>query len=344
MILITGSSGLIGSEAVSHYVIKNKVIGIDNNKRQYFFGKEGSTNKKTIFNKEYKNYIHYNVDICNHKKIEEIFEEYGNSIKLVIHTAAQPSHDWAAKDPITDFNVNTLATVNLLEMTRTYCPKAVFVYLSSSKVYGDTCNYLPLKEFPLRLDLPTNHLFYEGIDESMSIDHCKHSFLGASKACADVYVQEYGKYFGLKTVCFRCGCLTGTDHAGVPLHGFLSYLMKCAKTGEKYFINGYQGKQVRDNLHSSDVIKAIDLFYRNPRAGEVYNLGGSRANSCSILEAIIKCERIVCKRMNVAYRSANRIGDHKWYISSNEKFLKHYPFYDLDYTLNDILEEMAEYK
>lgn len=341
MILITGSSGLIGSEAVRYYVKRNKVIGIDNNKRQYFFGKDGSTKKTTLENMEYKNYIHYNADICNHKRIEGTFIRYGKDIKMVIHTAAQPSHDWSATKPLMDFSINSLATVNLLEVTRRYAPDAVFVYLSSSKVYGDTCNSLPFKESHTRLDLQKSHPFYKGINESMSIDNSKHSFLGASKLCADIYVQEYGKYFGLKTVCFRCGCLTGPNHAGVPLHGFLSYLMKCAKTGEKYFINGYDGKQVRDNIHSSDVIKAIDLYYKKPTIGEVYNLGGGRANSCSILEAISLCEKIVCRRMNVVYYSINRIGDHKWYISSNEKFLKQYPFYDLDYTLSDILEEMS---
>jgi CDP-paratose 2-epimerase len=341
-IIITGSGGLIGSEAVSFYTSqKYHVIGIDNNKRSFFFGKDGSTINSILTHKLKKNYTHYQRDICNHEGMDDIFRKYGKSIRMVIHTAAQPSHDWAADEPMIDFNINAQATVNLLQCTKKYCSNAVFIYLSSSKVYGDTCNTLPLIEKKMRLDLPDDHYFYKGIDETMSVDTSKHSFLGASKLCADIYVQEYGRYFGLKTVCFRCGCLTGRNHAGVPLHGFLSYLMKCAITGEKYYINGYKGKQVRDNIHSSDVISAIDLFFKRPTQGAVYNLGGSRVNSCSIIEAISLCENITGNKMNIKYLNKNRNGDHKWYISNNEKFLCQYPFWYKSYSLNTMLEEMA---
>src|SRR5690606_26243257 len=255
-----------------------------------------------------------------------IFKEYSSDIKLIIHAAAQPSHDWAAKEPLTDFSVNAIGTLNLLELTRNYCPKAVFIFTSTNKVYGDTPNYLPLIEKEKRWEVDENHHFFkEGIDESMSIDQSKHSVFGASKVAADIMVQEYGKYFEINTGVFRGGCLTGPNHSGAQLHGFLAYLMKCVITGNHYTIFGYNGKQVRDNIHSYDLVNMFWHFYNNPKQGEVYNAGGSRFSNCSMLEAIDLCEKISGKKMNYSYAESNRIGDHIWYISDVSKFKSHYP-------------------
>jgi len=338
--LITGSSGLIGSEAVEF--LQNKfdmIIGIDNNMRQYFFGKEASTewNTKRLTG-AISNFRHFNIDIRNYSELEKIFNSYSTDIELIIHAAAQPSHDWAAREPITDFTINANGTLNLLELCRTFCPKATFIYTSTNKVYGDTPNYLPLIEQEKRWEIAENHPYYKnGIDEQMSIDQTKHSLFGASKVAADVLVQEYGKYFGMNTGVFRGGCLTGPKHSGTQLHGFLSYLMMCAVSGEHYTIFGYKGKQVRDNIHSYDLVNMLWHFHLNPRQGEVYNAGGGRFSNCSMMEAIEICEEITGKNMNYSYAKENRIGDHIWWISDVSKFKSHYPDWNWKHNINDIL-------
>jgi CDP-paratose 2-epimerase len=341
--LITGSGGLIGSEAASFFADKfDLVVGIDNDLRQYFFGKAASTewNVKRIED-NFDNYKHYNVDIRDYNALENVFRLYQNDISLVIHTAAQPSHDWAASEPLTDFQVNATGTLNLLELTRKFCPDAVFIFTSTNKVYGDNPNFLPLVELETRWEIDPTHSFYKnGIDESMSIDHCKHSVFGASKVAADVLVQEYGKYFGIKTGIFRGGCLTGPNHSGAQLHGFLAYLMKCAITGIHYTIFGYQGKQVRDNIHSYDLVNMFWSFYQNPGKGEVYNAGGSRFSNCSMKEAITLCQEITGNKISYSYSNANRIGDHIWYISDVSKFKKRYPEWEFKYGIRETLEEM----
>jgi len=342
--LITGSAGLIGSEAVEFFSEKfDLVVGIDNNMREEFFGKEASTvwNKQRL-ERKISNYKHYSVDIRDNAEIEKIFKEYTDDIKLVVHTAAQPSHDWAAKDPFKDFTVNANGTLVMLENTRKYANEAVFIFTSTNKVYGDTPNRLPLIELKTRYEIAEGHKYYKGIDESMSIDQSLHSLFGASKVAADVMVQEYGRYFGMKTAVFRGGCLTGPNHSGTKLHGFLSYLMKCAITKEHYTIFGYKGKQVRDNIHSYDLINMFWHFYQNPRSGEVYNAGGSRYSNCSMLEAIKMCEEITGNKMNYSYTEKNRIGDHIWYISDVSKFKSHYPDWDFTYNIEDILKEIYE--
>ncbi len=341
--LITGSAGLIGAESVRFFSKKGfHIIGIDNDMRRVFFGDEASTEwSRKKLESEIKNYTHYNKDIRDKTAMEEIFNKYNKDIKLIIHTAAQPSHDWAAKDPFTDFTVNANGTLTLLEMTRQYCPEAVFIFTSTNKVYGDTPNSLPLVELEKRWEIDETHPFFKnGIDESMSVDQTKHSLFGASKLAADVLVQEYGRYFDMKTVCFRGGCLTGPGHSPTVLHGFLAYLMKCAATGTHYTIYGYKGKQVRDNIHSFDLVNAFWHFYQKPRIGEVYNMGGSRHSNCSMLEAIELCEEITGKKMNYSYTETNRIGDHIWWISDVSKFKSHYPGWDFKYGLKDILMEI----
>jgi len=343
--LITGSSGLIGSEAVSFFSDKfDLVVGVDNNLREYFFGKEASVewNKRRLEDK-FKNFKSYSADIRSVESLENIFKEYGADIKLILHTAAQPSHDWAAKEPFTDFTVNANGTLNMLEMCRLNCPEAIFIFTSTNKVYGDTPNYLPLIEREERWEIDTTHPYYkDGIDESMSIDQTKHSLFGASKVAADVLVQEYGKYFGMKTGVFRGGCLTGPNHSGAQLHGFLAYLMKCAITKNHYSIFGYKGKQVRDNIHSWDLVNMFWAFYQNPRHGEVYNAGGGRFANCSMLEAIKICEQISGNKMNYSYTESNRIGDHIWWISDLSKFKSHYPKWNWKYDLQSTLVEMHD--
>ncbi len=341
--LITGSGGLIGSESVAFMSDKfDLIVGIDNDMRQYFFGKEASTNwNNNRLTEKYKNYKPYTADIRDYAAIEKIFKEYGKDIKLIIHTAAQPSHDWAAKEPLTDFSVNATGTLNLLENTRLHCPEAVFIFTSTNKVYGDTPNFLPLVELETRWEIDTKHPYYEhGIDENMSIDHTKHSLFGASKVAADVLVQEYGRYFNMNTGVFRGGCLTGPNHSGTQLHGFLAYLMRCAITGNHYTIFGYKGKQVRDNIHSYDLVNMFWHYYQKPRQGEVYNAGGGRFSNCSMLEAIKLCEQITGNKMNFSYSETNRIGDHIWYISDLTKFKTHYPTWNWKYGLQETLDEM----
>lgn len=341
--IITGSGGLVGSEAARFYLDKGYLVaGIDNDMRAEFFGQEASTKWQsarlaTISD----NYRHHNIDIRDPQAINKVFEHYNTDIVLVIHTAAQPSHDWAAKDPIMDFTVNANGTSIMLEATRLYAPNATFIFTSTNKVYGDTPNRLPLIEQEMRWEIDPEHLYAkDGIDETMSIDNTKHSLFGASKVAADVLVQEYGKYFGMNTGIFRGGCLTGPGHSGAELHGFLSYLMKCAITGKQYNIFGYNGKQVRDNIHSADLIAAFDAFHQKPRQGEVYNMGGSQFSNCSMQEAITICEEIVGKKMNTVYVNDNRIGDHIWWVSSVEKFKSHYANWQLTYNVPMILREI----
>lgn len=341
-VIVTGSGGLIGSEAVEYFAKKfDKVVGIDNNLRKYFFGNEASTEwNAQRLSQELPNYEHYTTDIRNYDELAKVFKKYSSDIHLIIHTAAQPSHDWAAKEPLTDFTVNANGTLHLLELTRQHCPHAVFIFTSTNKVYGDTPNRLPLLELEERWELPETHPFFKGIDETMSIDNTLHSLFGASKVAADVLVQEYGRYFNMKTGIFRGGCLTGPKHSGTQLHGFLAYLMKCVLTGDRYTIFGYKGKQVRDNIHSFDLIQMFEHFYNNPRQGEVYNAGGGRFANCSMLEAIRLCEEIAGKKMNYGYSDTNRIGDHKWYISDLTKFQTHYPAWKLTYDIRRTLVDM----
>jgi CDP-paratose 2-epimerase len=309
--------------------------------RAYYFGEGASTEPvRRMLTARLRNYEHYELDIRDLRGLEELFQNYNKDIKLVIHTAAQPSHDWAAQEPFTDFTVNANGTLNLLELTRQHCPQAVFIFTSTNKVYGDTPNSLPFEELDTRWEIKAAHPYHEGIDEVMSIDHSKHSLFGASKAAADIMVQEYGRYFGLKTVCFRAGCLTGPNHAGAQQHGFLSYLMKCTLTAQEYTIYGFKGKQVRDNIHSLDLVTAFDAFYQSPRIGEIYNMGGGRANSCSILEAIKLCEEITGKKLKTRYESQPRNGDHIWYISSLKKFHSHFPKWQQKQTLKSTLNDI----
>jgi len=340
---ITGSAGLIGAQAVEFFIGRGfKVLGLDNDMRGYFFGSEASTKamRDKLKSKFKDKYEHYNVDIRNKEKLEAIFQK--TPFDIVIHTAAQPSHDWAAREPFTDFEINANGTLNLLEFTRRHCPEAVFIFTSTNKVYGDRPNQLPLKELGTRWELPQDHCYYNGIDESMSIDDCLHSLFGASKAAADILVQEYGKYFGLKTTCFRGGCLTGPLHQGTELHGFLAYLAKCVACGRQYNIYGYKGKQVRDNIHSFDLVNCFWHFYQNPRCGEVYNIGGSRHSNISMQEAIIYFEQAFKKKAVVNYIDENRIGDHIWYISCVDKFRSHYPDWDYKYDGYQIMDEICQ--
>jgi CDP-paratose 2-epimerase len=340
-ILITGSGGLIGSESVKFFSkLGFSVTGIDNDMRRYFFGEEASTgwNVSSLKN-NIPSYHHISVDIRDKEKIVEIFKN--NQFDLVIHCAAQPSHDWAAREPYTDFEINAYGTLILLETFRKYSPKGVFIFTSTNKVYGDRPNGLPLIEQETRYEIDPSHPYNIGIDETMSIDQSKHSLFGASKAAADLFVQEYGRYFGLHTACFRGGCLTGPAHSPAELHGFLAYLVKCIATGRKYSIFGYKGKQVRDNIHSYDLVNAFYHFYQNPRIGEVYNMGGSRHSNISMIEAIQKIETILGKKGNVEYLDTNRIGDHIWYISDVSKFKMHYPGWEYSYNGDAILHELC---
>jgi CDP-paratose 2-epimerase len=343
--IITGSAGLIGSEAVEFFSKKfDTVIGIDNNMRAYFFGADGSTEwNRDRLQEQIPNYKHYKADIRNYEEIKNIFNTYNTDIKLIVHAAAQPSHDWAAREPLTDFHVNATGTLNMLEATRQFCPQAVFIFTSTNKVYGDNPNYLPLVEKETRWELDEKHAYFtNGIDEKMSLDHTKHSVFGASKVAADVMAQEYGKYFQMNVGVFRGGCLTGPKHSGAQLHGFLAYLMKCAITKNPYTIFGYKGKQVRDNIHSWDLVNLFWHFYQNPKQGEAYNVGGGRFSNCSMIEGIQLCESITGNKMNYSYSETNRIGDHIWYISDMSKFKKDYPEWTWKYNLQDTLVQMFE--
>lgn len=342
-VLITGSGGLIGSECARFFAKRDfEVIGIDNDSRKYFFGEAASTEwNRKLLEKEFKNYKHYNTDIRDKDKINEIVTKHIPS--LIIHTAAQPSHDWAAKEPLTDFTINAEGTLIMLEALRNLCPEAVFIFTSTNKVYGDNPNWLPLEEKATRYELSKNHPYFRGIDEDMSLDHCTHSIFGVSKVAADLMVQEYGRYFGLNTTVFRGGCLTGHAHSPAQLHGFLAYLVAAIAEDIPYTIFGYKGKQVRDNIHARDVANAFYQVYQNPRQGEAYNIGGTRYSNTSVLEAIGKIEKILGKKADFTYDDKNRIGDHIWYISDMTKFKSHYPLWKHTYDNDKILEELCKY-
>ncbi|MFQ5734720.1 MAG: NAD-dependent epimerase/dehydratase family protein, partial [Planctomycetaceae bacterium] len=341
--VITGSAGLVGAESVRVFAEKGfRVVGIDNDMRRSFFGDDASTRwSRKQLEASIDGYEHHEIDIRNQLAIERIFADYGEDVKAVIHTAAQPSHDWAARQPHVDFSVNALGTLNLLECCRRYAPRASFIFTSTNKVYGDRPNSLPLVECDTRWEIDAGHPFFEhGIDETMSIDQSTHSLFGASKVAADLLVQEYGRYFGMNTVCFRGGCLTGPGHSGAMLHGFLSYLARCAVSGEQFTILGYKGKQVRDNIHACDLVNMFWHYHRNPRSGEVYNAGGGRHSHCSVMEAIALCEDVLGRPMNTAYRDEPRVGDHIWYVSDTRKFRTHYPDWGYTVSLRETVEQI----
>lgn len=341
--LITGAAGLIGSEAALFFAAKGfDVVGIDNDMRRYFFGDEASTAwRRAQLERDVKSYRHVDADVRDEATMARTFAHYGRAVSVVVHAAAQPSHDWAAREPITDFTTNANGTLNALEMTRRHCPDAPFIFTSTNKVYGDTPNRLPFVELDSRWSVEETHPYCRhGIDEAMSIDASMHSLFGASKAAADLLVQEYGRYFGLRTACFRGGCLTGPGHSGAQLHGFLSYLVKCAVSDRPYTVFGYKGKQVRDNIHSRDLVNAFWHFSQAPRSGEAYNIGGGPASNCSILEAIAIVERLTERPMRWSYTDTNRSGDHIWWVSDIRKFREHYPAWDLTCTLDGLVEEI----
>ena len=346
IVIITGSTGLVGSEAVNFFCDKGfDVVGIDNNLRKFFFGKDGSTiwvkNKLLKRNKNFKN---LNLDVRNYKKLKKIFKKYSRNISLIIHCAAQPSHDYGKENPIIDFNVNATGTLNLLELTKKYCPDSPFIFMSTNKVYGDNPNKLKLIEKSNRWELIKKNKYFKGIDENFSIDHCTHSFFGVSKTYADLIVQEYGNNVGLKTVCFRAGCITGPNHSGAKLHGFLSYLVKSSLSKKKYTIIGYKGKQVRDNLHSFDLVNCFWEFYKKPKKGEVYNIGGGRYSNCSVVEALNLVEKLTNIKIQRQIIKTPRVGDHIWYVSNLSKFKKDYPGWKQKYNTKKIIKELIEYQ
>ena len=340
VVLITGSAGLVGSAAVAFFARKGwEVIGLDNDERQRFFGPAASTRTtRAALSAQFPRYAHNDLDIRDERGVHNLFATHGKDIDLIIHAAAQPSHDWAAGAPLIDFQINAAATLYLLEMARQHCPDAVFIYVSTNKVYGDAANHLPLIERPTRWEVDPAHAYAaHGIDERMPIDSTMHSLMGCSKLAADILVQEYGRYFGMRTGCFRCGCITGGDHAAVEQHGFLAYVMRCAVNKQRYNIHGYQGKQVRDNIHADDLVAAFEAFYVNPKMGAVYNMGGGRHSNCSVLEAVDLCERASGNKLTVVYSDAPRRGDHIWWISDVSKFRRDYPSWEYRYDLDAVV-------
>jgi CDP-paratose 2-epimerase len=343
--LVTGSAGLIGSEAARHFAgLGLAVVGIDNDMRRYFFGADGSTawSLLRLTNELGDSYTHFDVDIRHRDALGQVFKKYGSDIAVVIHTAGQPSHDWAAKEPFTDFDVNAVGTLNVLESTRLYSPEAPFIHCSTNKVYGDRPNTLPFVELETRYEIEPGHPYEQGITEDMSIDHSLHSIFGVSKASADIMVQEYGRYFGMRTASFRGGTLTGPAHSAAELHGFLAYLMRCVMEGRTYNLYGYKGKMVRDAIHSHDVLTAFEAFFREPRSGEVYNIGGGRFSNTSHIEAFRLAEEISGRPAEINYVEQNRLGDHQWYISSMAKFEEHYPSWKMSYDVPAIMREIYE--
>jgi CDP-paratose 2-epimerase len=343
--VITGSSGLIGSEAAIHFgELGLDVVGVDNDMRQVFFGPDASTdwNRERLQEKLGRGYVHHGLDIRDREGVLALFARLGTEVDLVIHTAAQPSHDWAAREPLVDFDINAVGTLNVLEAVHRSAPEAVFVFTSTNKVYGDSPNSLPLVELDTRWEIDPAHTYANGIREDMSIDHSLHSVFGASKVAADILVQEYGRYFGLRTACFRGGTLTGPNHSAAELHGFLAYVMRCVMTGTPYTVYGYKGKQVRDAIHSHDLIRAFEEFFRAPRVGEVYNIGGGRFSNASVLEAIELAQEIAGEELEWSYEDGNRIGDHIWWIGDNGRFESHYPGWQLEYDVRGILEEIRD--
>ena len=343
--LVTGSGGLVGSEASRYFAgLGLDVVGIDNDMRRVFFGDEASTawNVQRLKTDLRGHYEHHTFDIRDRDSVEAALRRFGSSIRVVVHTAAQPSHDWAAREPATDFDINAVGTLNVLEATRQHAPEAVVIFTSTNKVYGDRPNLLPLVELATRYDIEPAHAYANGIDEEMPIDATLHSVFGASKVAADILVQEYGRYFGMATACFRGGTLTGPSHSGTELHGFLAYLMRCTVKGDRYNVYGYKGKQVRDAIHSSDLVRAFGAFFAAPRSGAVYNIGGGRTSNCSVLEGIDLCQTIAARKLDWTYVDQNRIGDHIWWIGSNARFESHYPEWRMEYDVERILKEIFE--
>jgi len=343
--LVTGSAGLIGSEAVRHFAsLGLDVVGIDNDMRKLFFGAEASTawNVVRLTSDLGDVYTHHDVDIRDRDAVAKIFARYRSDIAVVIHTAAQPSHDWAVRDPFTDFDVNAAGTLNILQNVREHCIEAPFIHCSTNKVYGDRPNSLPFVELETRYELEAGHPYANGIKEDMSIDACLHSVFGASKVAADVMVQEYGRYFDMRTACFRGGTLTGPAHSATELHGFLGYVMRCAMEQRTYKIFGYKGKMVRDAIHSHDVVSAFEAFFRAPRSAAVYNLGGGRHSNTSHLEVFALAQKITGHPMVTEYHEANRVGDHQWWIGSNERFQQDYPAWKQIYDVPMICQEIYE--
>jgi CDP-paratose 2-epimerase len=345
VVVITGSSGLIGSEAAIYFgALGFDVVGIDNDMRSVFFGADASTdwNRRRVQETIGKKYSHHDLDIRDRDAILAMFRHFGDAVELVIHTAAQPSHDWAAREPFVDFDINAVGTLNLLEAVRLHSDEATFVFTSTNKVYGDRPNSLPLRELETRWEIEPDHTYWDGIREDMSIDDCLHSLFGASKVAADVLVQEYGRYYGLRTACFRGGTLTGPHHSAAELHGFLAYVMRCVMTGTPYTVYGYKGKQVRDAIHSEDLIRAFHEFFKAPRVAEVYNIGGGRFSNASVIEAIALAQEIDGEELRWSYKEANRIGDHVWWIGDNGRFESQYPEWKLEYDVRRILEEIRD--
>jgi CDP-paratose 2-epimerase len=343
--VITGSSGLIGSEAAVYFGrLGYEVVGVDNDMRSVFFGADGSTrwNRARVEAELAGKYSHHDLDIRDRDRLLNLFRRYGTAVTLVVHTAAQPSHDWAAREPFVDFDINAVGTLNVLEATRLHAASAPFIFTSTNKVYGDRPNTLPLVELPTRWEIEPNHEYANGIREDMSIDSSLHSVFGASKVAADVLVQEYGRYYGLRTACFRGGTLTGPNHSAAELHGFLAYVMRCVISGRPYKVYGYKGKQVRDAIHSHDLIRAFDEFARAPRVAEVYNIGGGRFSNASVIEAIEISQEIAGGELEWTYEETNRVGDHIWWIGDNGRFESHYPDWRLEYDVRRILEEIYE--
>jgi len=344
--IVTGSGGLIGSECVRYFAQQGfDVVGVDNDMRSYFFGAGASTaaNSESLQAELGDAFRPVALDIRDSEGLARVVAEHAARVELIIHAAAQPSHDWAASEPPTDFTVNANGTLNLLEAARLHAPDATFVFTSTNKVYGDTPNRLPLVELDSRLELPAGHRWYQGIDLDMSIDRCTHSLFGVSKAAADLLVQEYGHYFQMPTVCFRGGCLTGPRHAAAQPHGFLAYLMRCTVTGEPYTVFGYGGKQVRDNIHAGDVVRAFHAFHRNRRPAAVYNLGGGRESNVSMIEAIGLCEEIAQRKLNWSYCESARVGDHRWWISDLKAFQDEHPEWRLTVGIREILQEIYDH-
>ena len=343
--VVTGSAGLVGSEAATHFAALGlDVVGLDNDMRGRFFGPEASTawNRARLERTLGPAYRHVDVDIRDREAIDRLFHHHGRSVAVVIHTAAQPSHDWAAREPFTDFDINAVGTLNLLEAARRHSPDAVFVFCSTNKVYGDNPNRLPFVELEQRYEIEDGHPYRDGIREDMSVDTTLHSLFGASKLAADVLVQEYGRYFGMRTACFRAGTLTGPHHAATELHGFLAFVMRCAMSGTPYTVYGYKGKQVRDALHSFDLVRAFEAFFRAPRTAEVYNIGGGRHCNASVLEAIDRAERICGEPLDWSYDERSRVGDHIWWIGDNGHFRAHHPGWSLQYDVDRILQEIHD--
>ena len=343
--VVTGAAGLIGSESARHFAgLGLDVVGVDNDMRRYYFGEDGTTadNRCRLQRDLGASYHHEDLDVRDRDGLDRLLRRYGRDVELVVHAAAQPSHDWAAREPMTDFDVNAVGTLNLLEAVRQHAPEAVVIHCSTNKVYGDRPNSLPLVELDTRYEIDDDHPYVQGIAEDMSIDRSLHSIFGASKVAADILVQEYGRYFGIRTACFRGGTLTGPAHSATELHGFLAYLVRCVMQERTYNLYGYKGKMVRDAIHSRDVLTAFEAFFRAPRVGEVYNLGGGRQSNTSHIEAFEIASEVSGREPRVNYVEDHRVGDHIWYISDMRRFREHYPTWQLTHDIRSIIREIHD--